>query len=344
MNANELAALQSTLAISGADEPVWRDHARTSLKRIARDERIKANVGADRRTYDLLLGAANRFIGGETLEACIPVAREINALGHAVTIDYMGESTRDANDAIQATLTFGDVTAAIATNNLDASVSLDLSHIGLAIDPDLALANAHDLAAATAEAGLELMISAEDSNRTDDILDIHRQLAKSHTHVGITLQANLHRSPDDLRRVCELPGRIRIVKCAFEEFPTVAMPRGEELDDRYLSLVTTLLKRDHAVSIATHDTGLLARIMPLVDPADTTRAIEFEMLRGVGEDLLGRIHEAGYRTRLYLPYGVEWYLYLCHRLAEHLPNLYRAISDAVDRAKGPPANTESTVG
>ncbi|MDQ3653534.1 MAG: proline dehydrogenase family protein, partial [Chloroflexota bacterium] len=120
--------------------------------------------------------------------------------------------------------------------------------------------------------------------------------------------------------------------------------RGAELDDRYLRLVTVLLDRHHPVSIATHDPELLARILPLVDPVDATGTVEFEMLRGVGEGLLGHIHETGYRTRLYLPFGVEWYLYLCHRQAEYPPNLYRALSDALDRVKGPPANTEPANG
>lgn len=334
MESNDLSALLSTLTAGGNDEAEWRELARATLKGIARDERIKALVESDRRTYSLLLGAANRFIGGETLEECLPIAREINEAGHAVTIDSMGESTRDPNDAAQATSTFARVIDGIAANGLDASVLLDLSHIGLAIEPGLALEHARGLATTTAEAGLELMISAEDSSRTDHILDIHRELAGAYANVGITLQANLHRTTADLHRVRELPGRVRMVKGAFEESRTVALPRGAELDGRYLRLVTALLDRNHPVSIATHDTELLARILPLVDPADTTGTVEIEMLRSVGEGLLGHIHETGYRTRLYLPFGVEWYLYLCHRLAEYPPNLYRAISDALDRAKG----------
>ncbi len=335
MESNELPALLSTLAATGNDEAEWPELARAALKRTARDERIKAFVESDRRTYELLLGAANRFIGGETLEECLPIAREINEAGHAVTIDYMGESTRDPNDAAQATSTFARVIDGIAANGLVASISLDLSHIGLAIEPGLALEHDRGLAMASAAAGLELMISAEDSSRTDHILDIHRELAGAYANVGITLQANLHRTAADLHRVRELPGRVRIVKGAFEELPSVAVPRGAELDDRYLRLVAALLDRNHSVSIATHDPELLARILPLVDPADTTGTVEFEMLRGVGERLLCQIHETGYRTRLYLPFGVERYLYLCHRLAKYPPNLYRAISDALDRAKGP---------
>lgn len=335
MESNELFALLSTLAATGNDEAEWRELARAALKRIARDERIKAYVKSDRRTYTLLLGAASRFIGGESLEECLPIAREINEASHVVTIDYMGESTRDSRDAAQAVSTVGDVIAAIPANGLDASVSLDLSHIGLAIDPGLALEHVRSLAAAAAEAGLELMISAEDSSRTDHILDIRRELGSAYANVGITLQANLHRTAADLHRIRELPGRVRIVKGAFEESRTVVLPRGAQLNDRYLHLVTTLLDRQHPVSIATHDTELLARILPLVDPSDTRETIEFEMLRGVGETLLGPIRAMGYRTRLYLPYGVEWYLYLCHRLAEYPPNLYRAVSDIVDRARSP---------
>ncbi len=339
MKPNDVSGLLATLVASAADERRWQELSRASLKRIARDERIKAFIEADRQIHDLLLGAASRFIAGETLEECLPIAQAINDAGHAVTIDFMGESTRDATDALRAVSAFASVIDAIRERRIDSSVSLDLSHIGLAIDPGLALANAHDLASATSGAGIELMISAEDSSRTDHILDIHRELAGTYGNVGITLQANLFRTMDDLRRVSDVPGRVRIVKGAFEESPTVANPRGAPLNDRYLHLVTTLLDRRHRVSVATHDPELLARILPLADPLDTSGNVEFEMLRGVGETLLGPIRAMGYRTRLYLPYGVEWYLYLCHRLAEHPPNIYRAISDVVDWAKGPPAST-----
>lgn len=304
--------------------------AAEALRHIALDETVKSYVLQHPPLYQALHHAAMRFIGGETLMQCVEITKSLNKQGHAVTIDFMGESTRDASLAEQATQEFIDVVRAIAVHNFDASVSLDLSHIGMVIDPELGYKNACTLAQAIEKAGLEMMISMEGTDRTDLILEIHQRLCESFKGVGITLQAYLYRTSDDLTAALQRPGKIRLVKGAYEASSNLARSRGAELDAAYRQLMETLLRSGHSCSIATHDQSLLSYAHKLIQDQDlASEKIEFEMLQGVTPERLKVMNDYGYHTRVYLPYGQEWYLYLCNRLAEYPPNLYQAIVDAM---------------
>lgn len=306
--------------------------AAEALRHIALDESVKAYVLQHPPLYQAGLQVAMRFIGGETLDACVQTATDTNQQGHAVTIDFMGESTRDEVMATQATQEFLTIIRVIAQRDLNASVSLDLSHIGLVIDPELAYKNALTLAQATHEAGLEMMISMEGTDRTTLILNIHRKLCERFSNVGITLQAYLRRTSEDLTVVLQRPGKIRLVKGAYEAPSTLAHSRGTALDAAYQQQMRSLVESGHACSIATHDPALLDYAHQLIqNQALATHSIEFEMLRGVTLERLDAMHQRGYRTRIYLPYGQEWHLYLCNRLAEHPPNLYQAVADLISK-------------
>lgn len=300
-----------------------------TLRHLALNEDVKAYILENPPIYKVLLLAAMRFIGGETLQQCEKVAKDLNAQGFAVTIDYMGESTRDPERAKQATREFLDVVQAIANQKLNASVSLDLSHVGMAINPDLAYENAYALAQAGQDAEIEVMISMEGSDRTTTILDIHKKLCEHFENVGITLQAYLYRTPDDLSEVLQRPGKIRLVKGAYDAPIGAAKPRGDDLDDAYKEFLETLLQSRHSCSIATHDMTILSHAKNFIEAEKIERShVEFEMLKGVTLDRLQLMRDSGYRTRVYLPYGQEWYLYLCNRLAEHPVNTYQAIIDS----------------
>lgn len=311
---------------NGLDHQSGRDAAQ-ALRLIARNETVKTYIQRELPVHDALLGAAQRFIGGEHLDSCFGIAREINAKGHAVTIDFMGESTRDEGMARDAAAEFQRVVHEIGTHDITASISLDLSHVGLAIDPELAFELTCSLADLAANANLEMMISAEGSERTDAVLAMYERVAGRFPNVGITLQTYLLRTAEDLQRVLPLTGRIRIVKGAFDEPPGIAMPRGDTLNERYVSLVEHVIANGRPISIATHDPVLLDRVFSSV-PAGTP-GVEIEVLYGVQPERLEFMRKCGFPTRTYLPYGKEWFLYVAHRLAEYPPNMYRAISDIV---------------
>jgi proline dehydrogenase len=165
--------------------------AAAALKSVARDEHMKAYVASEAALHDTLLRAAMRFIGGEQLEECLETAQELNGKGYATSIDYMGESTRDARMAEEATQEFERVIDAISKRSLDSSISIDLSHVGLVVDEDLCYRNTSMLAAKAQEAGLEMMVSMEGSERTEQVLGIYRSLSEHYPNVGITLQVCL---------------------------------------------------------------------------------------------------------------------------------------------------------
>lgn len=275
-----------------------------------------------------------RFIGGESLGECVRAAQRLNRLGHAVTIDHMGESTRDEAAAREATEEFLRVVDEIRGRGLDSSVSLDLSHLGLVVDPELGFENACRLVSAAREANLEVMVSMEGSERIEAVLGAYRKLSERFGDaVGITLQAHLRRTPSDLEDALTRPGKIRLVKGAFQEPEEVALRRGRELDEAYRLLLERLLSGGHPTSVSTHDPAILEHAHGLLrENGPEAGGAEFEMLHGVQEERLEKMRDAGHRTRTYLPYGTEWYLYLCHRLAEHPPNIYRALADAVERS------------
>lgn len=307
--------------------------AADALRHLALNESVKAYVLNDPTLYQALLRAARRFIGGETLEECVLTTKSINQQGHHVTIDFMGESTRDRETAQEATEEFLRVVETIQDHRLNASVSLDLSHVGMVIDEELGYENAARIAEAAGNTDLEMMISMESTDRTDEILNLHRRLSERFDNVGVTLQAYLYRTPSDLVAVMEHPGKIRLVKGAFEAPGDLAMKRGPKLNETYKQLVEKLLRSGHSCSIATHDKRLLDDVAELLPQEGFDQQIvEFEMLKGVAPEHLEKVRKKGFHTRVYLAYGSEWYLYLCNRLAEHPPNLYQALSDAVKSA------------
>lgn len=319
--------------------------ASAALRRLARREDLKAAVLASAHLYPVLRRAAARYVAGETRDEAVTTARDLARLGHRVTVDHMGEDTRDPAAARVATDEFlalvGDLGPATGHDDemASASVSLDLSHIGLAVPeegPRLATGQLTEIAAAAGIAGREVMISMEGSERTAEILGSHAEVAERHPNVGVTIQAALLRTPDDLTALLTRPGRIRLVKGAYAEPGTTAHPRGPQLDAVYTSLARRLVEAaagGRPVSVATHDPALLSAVLTHADwvggPAAVT-GLEIEMLHGVRPDRLAAVRARGYPTRTYLVYGQEWWLYMCHRLAEHPVTLLDAFADAVD--------------
>ncbi|MGF1664066.1 MAG: proline dehydrogenase family protein [Kineosporiaceae bacterium] len=327
------------------------DRAAAALRALARREDLKAAVLDSPAAYAALRRAGARYVAGETRDEALSTTSDLARFGHRTTVDHMGEDTRDPVAARAATDEFLSLVAALGADGDGAapagtSVSLDLSHIGLAVPqggPALATGHLAEIARAAGAAGREVMIGMEGSERTRAILDAHAAVAPDHPHVGITLQAALHRSDADLDTALARPGRVRLVKGAYAEPGAVAHPRGDALDAAYARLAARLVAaaaEGHPVSVATHDPALLSSVLRDVEArggAAGVPGLEIEMLHGVRADRLAAVAARGLPTRVYLVYGREWWLYLCHRLAEHPPGLLGTLADAVEALAGPPA-------
>jgi proline dehydrogenase len=302
-----------------------------ALRKAALSEEAKAYILADPVLFKTLKKAADRYIGGETLKETIGKVQAHNSAGFKCSIEFMGESSRTEIIADAATAEFIRICCAIGDFSLNSTVSLDLSHIGLAISSELCLKNLTEICAAAATRNIEVIISAEDTKRTDAVMDAYQAISRIHKNVGITLQAYLHRTKNDFSELIRLPGRIRIVKGAFETRPGEALPRGEQLDLVYLGYIEQLLKSEHLCAIATHDKNLQHRAKELIQRYQSgTHLFEFESLYGIQTDEIEALRKEGYPTKIYFVYGKEWYLYLCNRIAEYPLNIFRALSDIVE--------------
>jgi proline dehydrogenase len=307
--------------------------AADALRRLALDEGAKAAVLADPRLRAVARRIAGRYIAGETLGDALAEIASVAERGHAASVDYMGESCRDAPIAVRAAGVFAETARRLADERRDCSISLDLSHLGLLVDRELCLRSASAIATATAAYGSELIISAEGSDRTDAILDCHARLCERHDNVGIRLQARLYRSERDLETLLERPGRVCLVKGAYHEPQAIAIAReSPALAAVFAAYADALVASGHRCSIATHDADLQQRAAAAVRRAPTAPApgtVEFETLQGLGDSGIDALRDAGLSTRVYVVFGEEWFLYVCNRIAEEPgTRLAQAVADA----------------
>ena len=314
--------------------------ASEALKSIARNVSLKSSLQQMPTVYSALWSAARRFVTGETRKAGVDTAKVLAAQGYGVSLECIGENTATEQACQAAVDEFLALSQAIEAASLPkgTTISLDLSHIGLSVSQKLALNHLYRLAEETKLRGISIMVSMEESDKLPAIFEVYQQVAELYPHVGITLQAHLYRTQQDLDALVHLPGKIRLVKGAYQESDERAMKRSQALDERFLSFIQVAVSARHALSIATHDQQLLQEVERrgfLAVPH-----VEVEMLYGIRPDLLRQMKHAGYQTRLYLTYGTEWYLYLCHRLAEYPPNIYQALADCVQpsRTEQPASN------
>lgn len=302
-----------------------------ALRKAALNEEAKEYILSNPILFYTLKKAADRYIGGETLDETIKKVMLQNKSGFKTSIEFMGESTQTENDANAARDEFVKICKQIKQLGLNSTIALDLSHIGLSFSPDLCLDNLTQICREASTGNIEVSISAENTDRTDAVLNTYKDIARTHQNVAITLQAYLHRTKDDFDEVVKLKGRIKIVKGAFETPSGLSLPRGEHLDEVYLDYVDKMLCANHLCSIATHDNKIQQEAKKLIQKYNTnSHSYEFESLFGIQHEQLLNLKEEGYPTKVYFVYGKEWYLYLCNRLAEYPLNIFQALKDIID--------------
>lgn len=319
-------------------EELSPEQARLSaaLKAVARNPRLKEEILKNPALYRLLRLAASRFVAGEERESAMEVGRKLLEQGYRISLEYIGENTASSEQCRQATEEFRSL---IQMAQAPCRISLDLSHIGLSISPALALEHLGQLAVEAEKTGQMIVVSMEESAKTEEILAVYKEAAASHRNLGITLQAQLHRTGQDLEGMLELDGEIRIVKGAYEEPEQLALPRSAALNERYVRLVERAVASGKRVSAATHDARLVEQLRKQFGSQ-----VEYELLYGIRGDLGAELLAQGLPVRVYLTYGNEWYLYLCHRLAEYPPNVYEAMSVMLEELAQPAAVRQGSNG
>ncbi|WP_030477957.1 proline dehydrogenase family protein [Lentzea albidocapillata] len=255
-----------------------------------------------------------RFVAGESTKDAVEVVR---GLGLPVTLDYLGEHTTDkaqAEKTVQAYLELLDAlhAAGLAEN---AEVSVKLSAVGQSLDEALALTNASRICAAAEQCGTTVTLDMEDHTTTDSTLRVLQELRRSWPWVGAVLQSYLYRTLDDCKQLSGPGSRVRLVKGAYAEPPEVAIQDPSEVDLNYVRCLNVLLAGEGYPMFATHDPRLIEIIGERARWYDKTD-FEYQMLYGIRTEEQRRLG-----TRVYVPYGEQWYGYLMRRLAERPANV-----------------------
>ena len=266
---------------------------------------------------------ARRFVAGETIAEAIEAARAVEARGMTATLDLLGESVTSLEKADAATRDYIQVIDAMIASGVGRNISLKLTQLGLDVDKASAIDNLRKILERAEPAGFFVRVDMENSPYTEVTLEIVETLWRhGGRHLGVVLQSALYRSEQDLQRINALGGRVRLVKGAYKESKAVAYAKKADVDAAYARMMKTLLTAGHDPAIATHDPAMieLARAIAREHQIAADR-FEFQMLYGVRRDLQAMLVREGYRLRIYIPFGREWFPYFMRRLGERPANV-----------------------
>lgn len=271
-----------------------------------------------------------RFVAGVRLSEAIEAVRKLNAAGMTATLDYLGESVSNAAEAGSAALQYVAILHAIERAQVNSNASLKLTQMGLDVDRALCARNVERVVAQAAQFNNFVRIDMESSEYTQTTLDIHRELFAKHQNVGVVIQSYLYRSEDDIRALNKLGARVRLCKGAYHEPASVAFPDKADVDRNYVKLMQMLLSEGTYPGIATHDERMIeATRNYAAQNGIASDRFEFQMLYGIRRDLQEQLVRDGYRMRIYVPYGEEWYPYMMRRLAERPANIMFVLRGAL---------------
>lgn len=265
---------------------------------------------------------AGRFIAGETLDAALEVIRGLRADGFFVTLDHLGENVRDAGEAARARDEYLQILDRLAAERLDAHISVKLTQLGLALSEDLTRENLRAIAERAANYRSFVRIDMEGSAFTEATLRVFRALDAPRDVVGVVIQSYLYRGEKDVEELLRLGARIRLCKGAYQEPPEIAFPRKRDVDANFVKLMRKLLESGHYHAIATHDRKMVRATIQFASAQRIGRErFEFQMLYGIRPRLQRELLRRGWRVRIYVPFGRQWYAYFMRRLAERPANL-----------------------
>nr|MCU0256091.1 proline dehydrogenase family protein [Vicinamibacterales bacterium] len=264
-----------------------------------------------------------RFIAGESVEEAIPAAREIAARGMLLTLDQLGESVTSLDEARRATDNYLAIVGTIVASGIERNVSLKLTQLGLHLDRAHATDNLRRILELAQQHDFFVRIDMEDSPYTEVTLDIFETLwGLGFRNTGVVLQSYLHRSEQDLARVNAMGARVRLVKGAYKEPREVAFQHKAEVDACFERMTKTLLLEGTYPAIATHDVRMIDYTKKVAAEHGIARdRFEFQMLYGIRRDLQASLVAEGYRMRVYVPFGTEWFPYFMRRLGERPANV-----------------------
>jgi proline dehydrogenase len=273
------------------------------------------------RAHGMRVGAG-RFVAGETLDQLVPVLRRLDDQGLLTNTTLLGEGVRSPEQAGAVAAAYREILDRIKAEGLRTNVSLKPTHLGLAIDEQLAYENVASLLEHAAGLGNFVRMDMEESAFVDATLRIYRRLREAgHENTGTVLQSYLFRSEQDLASLVDLRPNLRLVKGAYLEPPDVAYPAKVDVDEALARMIERSLTDGGFTAIATHDEALIERAIAFAERGGIDRdRFQFQMLYGVRPQLQLDLLRRGYAVLVATPFGPDWYRYLMRRLAERPAN------------------------
>jgi proline dehydrogenase len=266
---------------------------------------------------------ASRFVAGETIESAIEVSRRLQSQGLLVTLDHLGERVGSIEESVTAARDYLRLLDAIVAAGVERNVSLKLTQLGIDIDYATCVDNLRSILEPASRHGCFVRIDMENSPYTARTLTIFETLwEQDYRNVGVVLQAYLRRTEADVHRMNQLGASVRLVKGAYRETAATAYTRTQDVDAAFLRLAKLLLDEGSLPAIATHDPVLIDAVRAYATKRRLARdKFEFEMLYGIRRDLQASLVASGYRVRVYVPFGHEWFPYFMRRLGERPANV-----------------------
>lgn len=274
------------------------------------------------RKWGLRFGA-RRFVAGETIAEAIAAVRDLNQKGLLCTLDHLGEFVFREAEANESADVCIRTLEAIHQAGVTCNLSVKLTQLGLDISRELCVDNMRRILDAAKRFGNNFVrIDMEDYAHNEITLEILEELLRDYDNVGTVIQAYLYKSAADIERLKEKRVNLRLVKGAYKESPQVAFPNKADVDKNYKQLIRQHLLNGNYAAIATHDENIINYVKRLEKTERIPRdRFEFQMLYGIRPQLQVDLANEGYRMRVYVPYGNDWYGYFMRRLAERPANV-----------------------
>jgi len=271
---------------------------------------------------------SRRFVAGTEIADAVRVTQTVNRAGMSVTIDNLGENVTNPDEARHSAELYQQILGAIAGNQLNANISLKLTHMGLDVDEGLARELVEGLVAKAASMTPPgfVRVDMEGSPYTQRTLDfvheLHRMPGNGNS-VGTVIQAYMKRSESDVEKLLAEGIRIRLCKGAYKEPPNIAFENKADVDANYIKLMKILMKSGVYHGMATHDENIIREAQAFATKEKiASDRFEFQMLYGIRRDLQQSLVRDGWRMRVYIPFGTEWYPYFMRRLGERPANVF----------------------
>lgn len=268
---------------------------------------------------------SRKYIAGDTLEDGINTVKQLNSKGIYATLDVLGESIQNHQEAIKYKNDAIEVLEAIYKHKLMANLSIKPTQMGLNIDTEFAYQQIKEIVIKAKEVESFVRIDMEDSSTTDKTFEVYKRIYQEYKNVGVVIQAYLKRSFDDVIALNQLGTNYRLCKGIYVEPANIAIKDRAAIRENFLKILKQMFIDGNYVGIATHDKYLIDNSYLLAKQLNIPKdKFEFQMLLGVREDLRDKINKDGYKIRIYVPFGKDWYAYSIRRLKEN-PSIARHI-------------------